>query len=413
MTQRKPIDSSRTQPLANLHGMIICANSASHLWPLSRERAPLELASGTADGRSPLAKAIEAVRPYCTAPLIIAAPRDIALHVKRHIAEHALLADGDFEMLVEPHPRGSALTTALVAATVKLADPHAILLCLPATVAFDPDDRWEQALRRAHRSAAQGKIALVGSSAAPLAHGPDARGRASASANTSSRAYGQAAGKTPPLIGAIRMGREYEKDEGVFQVRGFIARPAPVVAWRAEQGRSLWSSHIFMLGADLALAELRAAGRESNDPFMHSVQRIAETARFFVSLGSEHWSSQEAAKLVETLPELSFEEAVFETTRQLAVVPTSLSFTDLTTLAGYEQTVAADARGNRLRGRALAVQTEGSTVLADGEKLVVALGLKDAIVIDTADATLVTTRNALASMPSVMAALRSAEAPEL
>jgi mannose-1-phosphate guanylyltransferase len=386
--------------------MIICANSASHLWPLSREHAPLELACDTTDGRSPLARAIEAVKPYCVAPLVIAAPHDIAPHVKKHIVEHDLLADEDYQLLVEPHPRGAALTTALVAATVKLTDPHAILLCLPATVGFEPDDRWEQALRRAHRSAGQGRIALVGSSATPLMRSSNERTRAAA-------IHEQATGQTPPLIGAIRMGRECEKDDGAYQVRSFIARPAPAIAWRAEQGKSLWSSHIFMLGADLALAELRAAGRESNDPFMHSVQRIAETARFFVSLGSEHWSSNEAAKLVETLPDLSFEEAVFETTKQLTVIPTSLSFTDLATLVGYEQAIAADARDNRLRGRALAIQTENSTVLADGEKLVVTLGLRDAIVIDTGDATLVTTRSALASMPSVIAALRNADAPEL
>jgi mannose-1-phosphate guanylyltransferase len=146
---------------------------------------------------------------------------------------------------------------------------------------------------------------------------------------------------------------------------------------------------------------------------MQSVQRIAETARFFVALGSEHWSSKEAGELIETLPALSFEEAVFETTRLLMAIPTSVPFADLTTFAGYEQAVEADAQGNRLRGRTLAVRTRNSTVLANGGKLVVTLGLEDALVIDTDDATLVTTRDALASMPSVMAALRAADAPEL
>jgi mannose-1-phosphate guanylyltransferase/mannose-6-phosphate isomerase len=209
------------------------------------------------------------------------------------------------------------------------------------------------------------------------------------------------------------MGSESREIEGVYQVQSFIARPAPALAWRAQQGRSLWSTRVFMLRANIALAELHAAGRDATDPLMQSVQRTAETARFFASLGNEHLGSREAGKLVETLPIISFEEAVFETTKLLVTVPTSIPFSDLSTLSGYEQSVEADARGNRVRGHALALQTEASTVFADGGKLVVTLGLENAVVIDTADATLVTTKSALASMPSVIAALRANNAPEL
>jgi mannose-1-phosphate guanylyltransferase/mannose-6-phosphate isomerase len=209
------------------------------------------------------------------------------------------------------------------------------------------------------------------------------------------------------------MGAELKGIEGAYRVHSFIARPAPALAWRAQQNKSLWSTQIFLLKADLALAELRAAGHTADDLGMQSVQRIAETARFFVSLGSEHWSTREAKELVETLPALSFEEAVFEVTRLLAAIPTSIEFADLTTLTGYERCVEADTKGNRLRGKTLAIQTRSTTVLSDGGKLVVALGLEDTLIIDTADATLVTTKEALTAMPSVMAALRAANAPEL
>jgi mannose-1-phosphate guanylyltransferase/mannose-6-phosphate isomerase len=407
MTQLNSADIQRAQPLANLYGMIICSNSAAHLWPLSRERAPLELIPNPADGLSPLAKIIEAVRPYCKKPLLISAPHDMAPYVENHIIEHALLDAGDYRILAEPHPRGEALTIALAAATMKLTDPHALLLCIPATLAFENDDRWEQTLKRAHRAAEAGKIALIGSSVAPIT-------RVSDEQNHSGALYaGRETNKTPPLLGAIRVGPQSRDMEGVYQVQSFIARPAPVIAWRAQQGKSLWSTRIFMLRADLVLAELRAAGREATDPLMQSVQRIAETARFFASLGNEHLNSREAGELVETLPTFSFEEAVFETTKLLAAIPTSIPFFDLATLGGYEQSVEADAYGNRLRGRTLALQTRDSTVLADGNKLVVALGIENALVIDTADATLVTTKDALASMPSVIAALKGIDAREL
>ncbi|MDR0347327.1 MAG: hypothetical protein LBH56_03020 [Coriobacteriales bacterium] len=459
MTQASPETTSHTQPFANLHGVLICPNSPSYLWPLAREHTPFELIRDESDGLSPLARSIRAIRPCCDAPLIIAASGDMAPHIRQHIAENALLADDDYQLLIEPHPRGGALTLALAAATVRLADPHAILLCLPVTVAFDNDVRWEQALRRAYQAAEAGHIALIGSSVSPLAppveesrqghvaqtaspargavfdllstayestrsasYGApptDARARGAARGNTRGNTRGRfetqehETGQSLPLLGTIRTGTELRGLEGAFAVHSFIARPTPALAWRAQQNKALWSSHIFMLGADLALAELRATGTESNDPLAHSVQRIAETARFFVSLGSEHWKSREAGELVGTLPAISFEEAVFETTAHLAAVPTSIPFTDVRTLADYEQSVEPDAKGNRLRGRALAVQTRNSTALADGGKLVVTLGLEDVVVIDTPDATLVAAKDALAQIPSVTATLRTNNAPEL
>lgn len=406
MMQKYNTDIQNAQPLANLHVVIICSNSASHLWPLSREHAPLELVPNTQTGLSPLAQAIRAAQPFSRHPLIIAAPRSIAPYVKRHIEESELLAPDEYHLLVEPHPRGTALTMALAAATVKLTDPHALLLSLPANIAFSADDRWIQIVKRAHQVAEAGHIALIGSSVQPQGLPTGDRSRIMALRERELE-------QQPSLLGTIRMGTELPDIEGAYQVRSFIARPAPALSWRAQQNKSLWSTHIFFLRADLVLAELRLAGREASDPVMQSVQRIAETARFFVSLGNEHWETKEANELVKTLPDLTFEEAVFETTKFLVAIPTSIDFSDLTTLSGYERSVDADAKNNRLRGKTLAVQTRNSTILADGSKLVVTLGLEDALVIDTPDATLVTTRDALAAMPSVMAALRSVNASEL
>jgi mannose-1-phosphate guanylyltransferase/mannose-6-phosphate isomerase len=426
---------------AHLYGLVICSNSALQLWPLSRERAPLELAPDASSGLSPLAKAIRAIAPHCATPLIIAVPGDMAPLVEQHIAKHTLLAPTDYAFLVEPYPRGTALTTALAAATVKLVDPHAVLVCLPANNAFDADDRWAQALARAVKAAQCDRIAVVGSSTPPLSRTPgfaggaagrmaggiltggalvratDAwgTGRAVSAVGGAGRTGGAAreAEAQPALLGTIRMGAELKECEGAYLVRSFIARPAPAVAWRAEQNKSLWSTHIFVCKADIALGELRAAGRDADDPQKQTVQRIAETARFFVALGSEHWNSKEARELVETLPALSFEEAVFETTQLLAAIPTSIGFYDLTTLAGYEQSLEADVNGNRLRGNTLAVQTRDTTILADAGKLVVTLGIEDALVIDTPDATLITTHKALGSMPAVLATLKATSAPEL
>lgn len=413
MSITKPSEQHRAQALANLHGLIICSNSAAHLWPLSREHAPLELMVDVSSGLSLLAKAIMALAPYCERPLFIATPLEIAPLIEAHIRDQGLLEPHEYQLLVEPHPRGSALTVALASATMKLADPHTILVCLPANVAFDADSRWEQALKKCHAAAQADKIALIGSSVPPQNRPPHEQNRSSWELGHPALDAQQHNDKSVPMLGSIHLGLESKEIEGVFAVRGFIARPAPPVAWRAQQSKSPWSTHIFMLKADLALAEMRGAEQRFDEAPKRAVGRIAETARFFVSLGDSHWNSTDALRLVDTLPDLSFEEAVCESSAHLVAVPTSIEFWDLTSLEGYARFFAADTKNNRLQGNILAVDTSNTTVISDSDKLVVTLGLADAMVIDTPDATLIASKQALASMPGVIAALRAANAPEL
>jgi len=373
----------------------------------------MELIPDISSGLSLLAKAILALRPHCEGPLFIATPQEIAPLVKAHIDTYQLLQPHEFQLLIEPHPRGTALTVALASAMVKLSDPHAILVCLPANMAFDEDTRWEQALKKSHLAAQDNKIAIISSSIPPTNRPRFEQDHSLYDMSHPAVPQDQVNDKTVPILGAINLGQESKQIDGVFQVRGFIARPAPAIAWRAQQSKAQWSTHIFMLKADLALAEMRAVGQNSDDLTLRTVGRIAETARFFVSLGDEHWSSKDAIELVDTLPDLSFEEAVFESTSVLVVVPTSIEFTDLISLEGYERSIQPDTKGNRLQGNTLALKSSDTTVISNTGKLIVALGIHDALVIDTPDATLITTKEALSSMPSVIASLRTANAPEL
>ncbi|MDR3315341.1 MAG: hypothetical protein LBS98_02490 [Coriobacteriales bacterium] len=320
-------------------------------------------------------------------PLYIAVPGELASAVRAHIATYRLLEPDEYQLLSEPYPRGSAVTCAFAAALVKLTDPSAIMTVIPASLGFPQDSRWITAIERAYRVAATERIAVLGSTR------PDE--------------------EIEDLNGLIRPGAELKGTAGALEVRAFIAHPDDALTWRAQQQNALWSTHIFMLRASLVLSELRHIGQLPDVPSAPSAQRIAETARFFMMLEEKHWSDREAKELLATLPDSSFEELVFEVTEKLAVIPTSIEFIDLSNLRGYEKRVNPDAAGNRLRGKAIAVETRNSTVLAYGGKLVVTLGVQDIIVVDMPDATLITTRDALRDMPLVTHALKNAEAPEL
>jgi mannose-1-phosphate guanylyltransferase len=363
--------SPTPQALSHLHALLICTDSAERLWPLTHEDAPVELTVDPITGQSPLAHAIQAVRAYCVFPLVIAAPSAIAIKVREHIAEFGLLEKNQYHLLAEPWSRGSALTVALAAAHLKRTDANAIMLTLPVSLDFELGDLWEALVTRSWQAAAAERIVFV------AAHQPVIGNQ---------------------LVATIRAGAEIADEVGVHELRSYTLRPSPQVAWRARSSDALWSAHIYLMRANLALSELRGAtaqnsGREYRE--LQGVSRIAETARFFVTLGPEHWANHDAQELVKTLPAISFEEALFESTERLAVVPTSLEFRDRGTFAGFEQCLAPDAAGNRLRGLAQANGSREVTILADSGRKVVVRGLQDVIIIDTAEGLLVSKRENL------------------
>jgi len=365
------------------------------MWPLSRVHAPVELAELSGDGGSLLARAIKNVKQLSNNRIIIAATHEGAPLIKQHIAKHALLEPREYELLVEAYPRGNALTMALVAAHLKLADSQAVLFALPVSLGFEADDRWWATVERAYRAAEDDALVAVGTT---LEAG-DLEARLAPSSFSHH--------------GCIKRGAELEELPGVFNVRSFVANPTPSYAYRATQQGALWSTHIIAAKATLVLAELKHTGAQATSVDAQGAQRLAETAGFLAALGSDHWSSKEAQSVLATLPAASLEQAVFETTQRLVVVPTSIPFDNRASLMDLEKGLPANVHGNRAKGRVLAVDSVNSTVLTRDEKLVVTLGVEGLVVIDTADALLIASRDALDAMPSVIAQLRSTQAPEL
>ncbi|MCX5669727.1 MAG: mannose-1-phosphate guanyltransferase, partial [Planctomycetota bacterium] len=68
--------------------------------------------------------------------------------------------------------------------------------------------------------------------------------------------------------------------------------------------------------------------------------------------------------------------------------------------------VPADEHGNILQGRAVAMDASGNVLYSTGEHLVTALGVRDLIIVATADATLVTTRDSAERVRDLVAKLK-------
>jgi mannose-1-phosphate guanylyltransferase len=361
------------QAFPHLHVVILATTSTLQLWPLSRAKTPLELSTQIGGGESLLIQAIEKTRRYTEHPIIIATTADCRQSVSDHLKSSHNIKPGEYTLHVETYPRGNALTLALIAARLRQDDPGAIMLVLPANQRFKDDDHWRATAQRLYRAAIADYIAVAGVTA---------------------NVKGAYMHQGPELNGVV----------GAYRVTSYMNTASPAYAYRASRHGSLVNARIMSVGANIVLASLKSAAQYTSDITMQGSLHLAETAQFLAALDTAHLATPEAKEVISALPDVSYEDAVFQSTDKLAVVPSDINlqcFDSLQDIANGDST------------RAIGVESQNTTTMGSNKRLVVTLGTKDLLIVDTPDALLIADKNELDRMPSVIAKLRNAGAPEL
>jgi len=168
-----------------------------------------------------------------------------------------------------------------------------------------------------------------------------------------------------------------------FPVNRFREKPDAKTAQEfLDAGTFYWNSGIFVWKAKTILEALRKF-----EPEM-----AAHVDKIGAAIGQPNFADVLESEFC-AIKGTSIDYAVMERYDNVHVIEAPYQWDDLGNWTAVPRQKGIDDDGNTLEGKNIAINTKNSIVRGDGEHLIVTVGMEDAIVIQTPDATLVANRN--------------------
>jgi len=351
----------------NIIPVLMCGGSGTRLWPVSRSIEPKQFHTLSGDA-SLFQQTVQRFRSeHYAEPLIVVNTnhRDLALR------EFGQLSAGTARLLVEPCVRSTGPAIAAAAALIAEEDPDRLMLVAPSDHLIEQNEVFSQAVTRAAAAARQGQIVLFGIRPTQPETG----------------------------FGYIETGEPF--DGSCFKVAGFVEKPKRAVAEAlVDGGRHLWNSGIFMFSARTILEELERYAPE-----------VLDCARRALSMAQRGNDTIRLASDFDTAPVISIDYAVMERSDRLVCVPVDPSWRDLGSWSALWDVGSKDSNGNVARGDTILHDVRNSYVHGDS-RLVAVMGVEKVVVIDTADAVLVSSLDQAQNVGRLAAELAAAKRPE-
>ncbi|GAB4402534.1 MAG: mannose-1-phosphate guanylyltransferase/mannose-6-phosphate isomerase [Rhodoferax sp.] len=362
-----------------LQPVVLSGGSGTRLWPLSREKYPKQLLSLV--GEDSLLQAT--VRRTLGLPGVqTAAPMVVCNEEYRFVIAEQLRQMGQAGAVVlEPCGRNTApaLTLAALAACRDEADP--VLLVMPADHVITDVAAFQAILGQGVGLAAQGWVVTFGIT-------PDAP----------ETGYGYI--QAGAALGA-------DAPAAARRIARFVEKPDAATAQRyLDEGSYLWNSGLFMLRASVwlaALAQCRpdilAACRQAWDGGRADGDFIRVQAEVFAACPSDSIDYAVMERIAEQArPVAGLPPA--------AVLPLSAGWSDVGAWDALWAVLPKDARGNATQGDVLLHDCADTLALSEN-RLMACVGVRDLVVVETADAVLVVHKNHTQDVKKIVDALKA------
>ena len=355
----------------NIIPVILSGGSGTRLWPVSRKHYPKQFIP-LRDERSlfqDTVKRVNMLNHEIQAPIVICNDEHRFMAAEQMRLENVNNAN----IILESVGRNTAPAIALAAMCALQRDENSVLLVLPADHILNDQDKFGQAVEAAAGKAAENKLVTFGISPTRPETG----------------------------YGYIQAG-EMMNDGNAHQVASFVEKPDLAKAQEyCDSGNYYWNSGMFMFKASEYLNELARFEPEMTT-CVKSAYGSQEKDLDFIRIDKEGFANCKSE---------SIDYAVMERTQNAVVVPLSCDWNDVGSWHALWESLSHDQNNNAVTGDVMLDNCEGCLVHSSN-RLIAAVGLKDTVIVETADAIMVAPHNQSQNIKQIVSRLSQAERDE-
>lgn len=354
--------------------VVLCGGSGSRLWPLSRSGFPKQflVLSGT---ESLFQQTMRRIFPVAQNGFELTTPLIVTNEEHRFLAleQYRELDCGEAIYLLEPEGRNTAPALTLAALQATEGGEDSLLVVMPADQTVKDAPAFVGSLCRCLSAAQRGDLLTMGVKPTRPETG----------------------------FGYIKRAAKDAGSFGDYEVEAFTEKPNLELAMDyMSGGHHTWNSGIFVVLASKWLQLL-----QEFRPDIKQATKIAWQGR-----STDHRFIRPSKELFAHIPSESIDYAVMEkcpgTEFGVRVVPLDAGWNDLGAWESVWMTSDKDDLGNVTQGDTVVVDTKDSLVFATS-RLVATVGVRDLVVVETADAVLVARRDASQEVKKVVQSLES------
>ncbi len=333
-------------PISPLIPVILCGGSGTRLWPLSRETYPKQFLRLLGQ-ESLLQQTVLRLKGIASlGPALL-----VCNESSRFVAAEQLREIGidDARILLEPMRRNTAPAIAVAALHALSEHEDPLLLVLPSDHVIKNHDALCTAIHFAREAASQGDLVTFG------IH-PES-----------------------PETGYGYIRASSSETRSALPVLEFVEKPNRATAEQyVASGNYYWNSGMFLFRASCYLEEL---ARYQPEIVAASRNAVAHAKKDFdfIRLDTASYAAS---------PDVAIDYAVMERTDRASMVPLAADWSDIGSWASVWEAADKDADNNAMQGDVLLQDCE-DCLIHGTTRLVTAVGLRNTVVIETADALLI------------------------